>query len=693
MVGVSTGQTLGRLVVDGGIEAQMGSGAWDAAAQLAYYRRVAEQLATSPQAGVAIREFSSALDQLPLDSGDLALERERLEDHYREEYLDPLKRSGEDVELGDILPDDPSALYLQTAYSLPGRGGAEAIGISDAGDASTWTQVHAGVHPSYRDVVRQAGLLDIYLVDAGSERVVYSASKGPELGTSLAVGPFSGSLVARTAGAAADAAESTVSDLSYYRAEPGVPVGAAAAPVRAGDELVGLVVVTYDGTVYTERLGSLVESGSRPEDRALYLVGLDGTTRSDPQAYLADPDAFLAAGSEAGALTEDARDTIEATGTTVLTLPATDATVNAARDDDSRVTARTSITGTDVVGAVEPVPVDDVDWFVVSELDAEVAGSAVSSFRQILLVGTAVFVVGLAFAAVAWANRFMQPVRVISERLAREALLEDDEPEPAPVVIPPRSPVEFHRLADSFTAMGRSLRGQLRELAEARAARLSLLERMLPASIAQRVARGDVDSVEEVPTVTVAVVVVLGLGSLVGVDSSSARGLLDDLHAELDDIAVDHGLDRIKVVGDSYFAVCGHDRPYIDHAPRAVAFAERVAEAVRAAGRASSAPLEVTVGVNTGPVMVGMSGGARLVYDVWGPTVTTAHDLARSARPGDIVVTDATRARLPDDIEVTPWQAAGSTPLRGGTSRSDADAWAVVVPATHGASLGTEVDG
>ena len=162
---------------------------------------------------------------------------------------------------------------------------------------------------------------------------------------------------------------------------------------------------------------------------------------------------------------------------------------------------------------------------------------------------------------------------------------------------------------------------------------------------------------------------------------------------QLDDIAVDHGLDRIKAVGDSYFAVCGHDRPYIDHAPRAVAFAERVAEAVRAAGRASSAPLEVTVGVNTGPVMVGMSGGARLVYDVWGPTVTTAHDLARSARPGDIVVTDATRARLPDDIEVTPWEAAGSTSRRGGTSRSDADAWAVVVPATHGASLGTEVDG
>ena len=108
------------------------------------------------------------------------------------------------------------------------------------------------------------------------------------------------------------------------------------------------------------------------------------------------------------------------------------------------------------------------------------------------------------------------------------------------------------------------------------------------------------------------------------------------------------------MVGDAYFASCGHDRPFIDHAPRVVAFATDARDAVRAIGAEQGAGLAIGAGVQTGPVTVGMTGGARLVYDVWGETVTSAHHLARQAGPDVVLVAEPVKALLPDEVEITP---------------------------------------
>jgi class 3 adenylate cyclase len=110
-------------------------------------------------------------------------------------------------------------------------------------------------------------------------------------------------------------------------------------------------------------------------------------------------------------------------------------------------------------------------------------------------------------------------------------------------------------------------------------------------------------------------------------------------------------------------------------------FAERVTEAVNALARASSTPLATAIGITTGPVTVGMSGGTRLVYDVWGPTVTTAHALARAAHAGEIIVTEATRARLPEEIQVIHWRDGASPVDANRQAGPGGDLWQVVVPA------------
>jgi class 3 adenylate cyclase len=680
LVGITAGASLGKTIVDDGLTALRSSASTQVAGQLNYYERVAQQLAASPQSARAITAFAAALEPLSsLPESELRPLRSELIESYENQYLAPLRVAGDAVQIGDILSSSSAAIYLQAAYSVPDDPITDASSVPDAGDGSEWTSVHARVHPALRTAVVQGGLLDVYLIDAG-ERVVYSVAKGPDLGSSLAVGPFSGSVVARAADAAVASDDGIVTDLSFYRGVPGRPIGAAAAAVRDDTGLVGVVVLTYDGAVYTDGLTSLRSSATRESPGLdLYVIGTGGTTRSDPQSFLADPPAFLEASEAAGVLNETQRAVIERTGTTVLVQPATESTVNTAVDGDTQPGTSSGLTGAEVISATEQVPVSDVDWYTVAEVDAAAADANVVSFRQILLVGAAVFVLALAFVAVGWSQQFMRPVRLISERLGRRALAQPTSEPVAPLRISAGSPAEFHDLADSLAAMGAALRQQQDDLADARAERLAVLERMVPPSVARRVATGDIDSLEQVPATTVVVVVVLGLGALI--DSSLADGdrrVLDELHAELDTIAFEQGLDRIKVVGDSYLAVCGHDRPYIDHASRALGFAEGVAEAVRTLSRATQVGLDTAIGISSGPVTVGMSGGNRLVYDVWGPTVTTAHTLARSAGAGEIVLTEATRSRLPDDIELQPKDVNGSDP-NGSHGRPGPALWTVVI--------------
>jgi class 3 adenylate cyclase len=55
-----------------------------------------------------------------------------------------------------------------------------------------------------------------------------------------------------------------------------------------------------------------------------------------------------------------------------------------------------------------------------------------------------------------------------------------------------------------------------------------------------------------------------------------------------------------------------------------------------------------------------MTGGSRLLYDVWGDTVTAAHHLARRAGSGAIVLSDATHALLPDEVAQRETDVDGS---------------------------------
>jgi class 3 adenylate cyclase len=121
-------------------------------------------------------------------------------------------------------------------------------------------------------------------------------------------------------------------------------------------------------------------------------------------------------------------------------------------------------------------------------------------------------------------------------------------------------------------------------------------------------------------------------------------GLLNRLFTEFDRIAEEHGIEKIGTSGDSYMAVAGVPLRVPDHA-------ERIADAAlairdRIANREGDIPVEVRIGIATGPVVAGVIGEKKLYYDLWGMPVTIASRMQAHGLPGEIQVTRAVREAL-----------------------------------------------
>ena len=134
-----------------------------------------------------------------------------------------------------------------------------------------------------------------------------------------------------------------------------------------------------------------------------------------------------------------------------------------------------------------------------------------------------------------------------------------------------------------------------------------------------------------------------------------------------DRLAVLHGVEKIKTIGDAYMVAAGVPEPVADHAPQAGAHEPRHAAGDRASWRPRSAcRCNLRIGIASGPVMAGVIGAKRLTYDVWGDTVNLASRLEGQSTPGRVLVASATKARLDGLFQLEPRGALDIKGLRRG---------------------------
>jgi guanylate cyclase len=151
-------------------------------------------------------------------------------------------------------------------------------------------------------------------------------------------------------------------------------------------------------------------------------------------------------------------------------------------------------------------------------------------------------------------------------------------------------------------------------------------------------------------------------------------GYLDHLFSHFDELAERYGLEKIKTIGDCYMVAAGVPTPRPDHA-RALAFmALDMLEAMRSADDVAHLGLELRVGINSGPVVAGVIGRKRFLYDLWGDAVNTASRMESHGAPGRIQITRTTYELLADEFE---FESRGTIAVKG---KGEVEAWYLLRP-------------
>ncbi|WP_455279644.1 adenylate/guanylate cyclase domain-containing protein [Cupriavidus necator] len=182
-----------------------------------------------------------------------------------------------------------------------------------------------------------------------------------------------------------------------------------------------------------------------------------------------------------------------------------------------------------------------------------------------------------------------------------------------------------------------------------------LLLNLLPCSIAERlkarpdlIASGDPELIaDSFPDVTVLFADIVAFTRFsAGMSPEQLVAVLNEIFTEFDTIADHHGLEKIKTIGDAYMAAAGLPEPAPDHAVRAAQMALDMTEAFMHFNRRTGFNLQMRIGINSGPVVAGVIGKRKFIYDLWGAAVNIASRMESHGVAGRVQVTDATRRLL-----------------------------------------------
>jgi guanylate cyclase len=161
---------------------------------------------------------------------------------------------------------------------------------------------------------------------------------------------------------------------------------------------------------------------------------------------------------------------------------------------------------------------------------------------------------------------------------------------------------------------------------------------------------------------------------------TQAVDLLNEIFSHFDALAEHYDLEKIKTIGDGYMVAGGVPTPRPDHAQAVARMALDMLAYIRARPVTAGTPLDIRIGLNSGPVVAGVIGQKKFLYDLWGDTVNTASRMESHGEPGQIQISQATYALIKDEFvcerrglilvkgkgEMETWFLRGIAPERAG---------------------------
>ena len=130
--------------------------------------------------------------------------------------------------------------------------------------------------------------------------------------------------------------------------------------------------------------------------------------------------------------------------------------------------------------------------------------------------------------------------------------------------------------------------------------------------------------------------------------------LLNDVFSKFDALTETFGLEKIKTIGDAYMVAGGLPTPRGDHVEAVARLALAMREVVETFVTPTGDPLQIRIGIHTGPVAAGVIGTKKFTYDLWGDTVNLAARMESHGEPGTIQITERVADALRSQFEVEP---------------------------------------
>ena len=637
-----------------------------------YFRTIHAELrllATSKMVVESTREFRVAFDELdrePLADGM----RQKVSDWYGIHFLPEISRVlGTSPPLDEYLPVGSAATYLQYHYiaTNPHTVARRRL-VDDAGDGSRYSKLHAVYHPLMRAAAATVGFDDFMIADAKSGRLIYTVDKEVDFAASTHRGPYRTSnvaaAVARCAGSA-DRSAVCLEDFAHFAPASGEPTAFMAAPVIDEGVVIGVLiaqvsdaeidrVVTGDRRWRHEGFGATGEA---------YLVGPDHLLRSGPRAFYENRERYFA-DLKANGAPESEIAAIRRFGTPVLIQRIDTKASQSALAGTEGTGEIIGYRGVPTLASWGPLAIPGVKWALIAKIDSAEAFVPIYRLRRDLAIvgGLALLVV---IATGGWLSRaLLGPLRELTAGVKRFAAGNYD----AKVTV--RTSDEIGQLCLAFNGMVDELREKSAVIESKNRENEELLLNVLPAPIANRLRGGEQRIADGFAEVTVAFADLVGFTALSSeMPPQEVVTLLNGLFTRFDEAAHDLGIEKIKTVGDAYMAVCGLPVPVANHAERMVRMAIRMVHITREHALEHRVSMKLRVGINSGPVVAGVIGKSKYIYDLWGDTVNLASRMESGGIPDSIQVTRPVYEKLQG---LFAFEARGSIEVKG---KGSVEAW------------------
>lgn len=600
----------------------------------------------------ATTEFAAAFAELA-DEEISEEDQNAIKSYFSGPFADRMAEEvGHSVDTSSFMPSSAAESYLQLHYTIPFEDFTKSIETVDAGDGSTWSEVHSRFHEQFRRVTELLNLEDLLLIDTQGN-VIYSAYKGVDLGTNLLTGPYAlGNLATayrKTMGAnLLDSIEFT--DFGDYPPSVDKPAAWAVSPVGSDGQAVGAIavelpidsinsVMTGDFEWSAKGLGKTGET---------YLVGEDRYMRSSSREAIEDPQGYAKLAVKAG-LDAETASRIAETGDTLLEQRVDTSAVNQAFAGEKGTVVGPNYLGVDSMAAFSPLKVEGLNWVIVAEIGSSEAFAPVQTFNKNLFFSTAALIVFVSLLSLLLAQIIVRPLKRLKVAAGKIAAGEEG------VLVDAGRSDELADVGAAFNDMSKALQVKANLLDDQIAENERLLLTLMPQQVAKRFRDGDQNIVEDHQEVSVIYAEIMGFDVYSrNLSSDAALDKLNEILKNFDEAADRHGVERVRTTRDGYLACCGLTVPRVDNARRIVEFAIELQQILDRFGRQLGTPLSLRAGIDNGMVSSGLIGRTRLVYDLWGDAVSLALRLRQNSRDPGILLTQNVKNQLPVGHPTTP---------------------------------------